>query len=121
MKLRITQDKKGLFYIEEDVGVKKLFREYVPDWQTYRKIYYSTVESLIGYECILHYETDRNDNSFKTKEEAIEYAKKIWSAYSVEDKERLKAAQKKANERVVVLVLDFYFDEETGNLEVREV
>jgi hypothetical protein len=118
MKLRITQDKKGLFYVEEDVGVKKLFREYVPDWQTCRKIYYyNTVESL----CILHYETDRNDNSFKTKEEAIEFAKKIWSAYSVEGKERLKAAQKKANERVVVLVLDFYFDEETGNLEVREV
>ena len=110
MKLRITQNKQNFYYVEEDIGVKRLFRAYVPDWQICRRLFPPTVESLNNYASILHYEVERNNNAFITKEEAIAYAKCIWYVLSDEGKARFEAETKKANERVVIAVLEFYFD-----------
>lgn len=121
MKLRITQDKQNFYYVEEDIGVKRLFRAYVPDWQTCRRFFPVSVQTINSYASILHYEVEKNNNAFITKEEAIAYAKCIWYALSPENKARIEAETKKANERVVIAVLEFYFDPETGNLEAREI
>jgi hypothetical protein len=120
MKLRLTKDDKG-FYVEENFGRKKFLRGWVSNWKPCRYFWYDpSVEYIRNMENILHYEMDSNMKEFiiPNKESAITYAKCLWFALSKEAKEMRKPPK---NKRELVSNLEFYFDPNTGNLEVREL
>lgn len=117
MKLRITKNNKDQYFVEEDIGRTFLFWHY-PKWEACRAFYTWDADYLIKYKNILHYNMNDEKSAIDTKQRAIDYAKCLWYAYTQE--ETILAAKKAKwdtdQKKEVVLELDFFLDDTTGEV-----